>query len=246
MKLVSAILYFSLSAFSFSAFANCPSIGDSKETSVWILDTLKNRTVAPASVNPEITLQSILASGDDSSRFDQIVGATITGYVVAVKRGGLESCNCHSKINRDWHIELGATPDAKPTERVIVEITPRFPVVCDPGGFQIGNPRELIGHRVQVTGWMFFDEEHKQNARNTNPKGTDLWRATCWEIHPVSAIRKIDDGRLTFIRSPFPPKAYPPDRWLDELRQGEIDIDEYRSLIAGRRDLSLPPFDSEP
>ena len=214
----------------------CPAKGDSKETRIWILDTLKNRQVAPSSLNSKITLDAVLAPGDDSTRFEPTDAAAITGYVVAVKRGALESCNCHSPINRDWHIELAETPKAKPSDRMIVEITPRLNVAVS-GIINTSKPFELlIGKRVTVTGWLFFDEEHKQNARNTNPRGTDIWRATCWEIHPVTSI-KVLDNILAMLRPPFPRRTSDPDRWLDELSRGEIDRDEYRSLIAGAFDL---------
>ena len=34
-----------------------------------------------------------------------------------------------------------------------------------------------------------FDTMHLNQAENTNPGGDKNWRATCWEIHPVTAIK---------------------------------------------------------
>jgi hypothetical protein len=47
------------------------------------------------------------------------------------------------------------------------------------------------GKSVEVTGWLTFDSMHVDAAENTNPGGSRNWRATCWEIHPVTAIRTL-------------------------------------------------------
>jgi len=51
------------------------------------------------------------------------------------------------------------------------------------------------GHRVRITGWLFFDDDHVTGAVNTDPhdtKGEQNWRATCWEIHPITSIELLD------------------------------------------------------
>lgn len=153
-----------------------------------MLDTLKNRDDTPTAINPAITLELMLDPGNDLARFKHGDAATITGFVAKVVPGGLESCNCHAKdmALRDTHIVLvAAMVDAKKSHRhVIVEVTPVF-------HDQVGSTddlRKLVGKRVTITGWMFFDGQHKQNAFNTEPNGTNIWRATAWEIHPVTSI----------------------------------------------------------
>jgi hypothetical protein len=47
---------------------------------------------------------------------------------------------------------------------------------------------KLVGRHVRFTGWLLFDSEHADEAENTNPGGRDNWRATAWEIHPVTDI----------------------------------------------------------
>jgi hypothetical protein len=235
-----AIFYFLFAGLVFGA--PCGPKGDNKEARIQALDQFKNRTsvAEPDAIDLKITLESILAPGDDENRFKNEQAVTVTGYVALVKDGGAESCNCHSKTAKDTHIVIVASKkDAtNPKHHVIVEVTPHFREL----GTTADLKKKLVGHMVKFSGWLFFDEEHKQNASNTNPKGTDLWRATCWEIHPVTGIEIVDQS--AFLRPPFPPKAYPPDRWLDELNQGKIDSDGYGSLIAGRRDLTQSPFDS--
>ena len=46
----------------------------------------------------------------------------------------------------------------------------------------------LVGHKIMVVGWMMLDKEHCNASENTNPGGAHNWGATCWEIHPISAL----------------------------------------------------------
>jgi hypothetical protein len=77
-----------------------------------------------------ITLGTILAPGNDMSRWKVKEGAEIIGYVSDVKRGGIESTNCHARddLDRDTHIQLVLDP-MQPRGRsllMIVEVTPRW------------------------------------------------------------------------------------------------------------------------
>ncbi len=87
----------------------------------------------------------------------------------------------------DRHIYVGKRRNAPLRECVIVEVTPRFYAVHS----DWMDITKLTGHIVRFEGWLFFDSEHKANAVNTNPGNAKDWRATCWEIHPVTAIEII-------------------------------------------------------
>jgi len=39
---------------------------------------------------------------------------------------------------------------------------------------------------------MFFDEAHIKQADSTNSTGKKNFRATCWEIHPVTKLQVLD------------------------------------------------------
>jgi len=52
--------------------------------------------------------------------------------------------------------------------------------------------RQFKGKWVEVTGWLLFDTAHIKQAENTNPGHNGNWRATCWEIHPVTKISMLD------------------------------------------------------
>jgi hypothetical protein len=44
---------------------------------------------------------------------------------------------------------------------------------------------------VRFTGWLFFDGEHDDEAENTRPGRPENWRATAWELHPVTRIEVL-------------------------------------------------------
>jgi len=155
----------------------------------------KNRNTAPPTINATITLGKILAPGHDQSRFKITDGATITGYLIIAKLAGPESCNCDSKnsIDHDIHLELVAdkTVTAE-NKRMICEITPRWRKRLGQYGV-VANLEALArrGARVRITGWMFFDPDHENESENTHPGSPKNWRATGWEIHPVTKFEAL-------------------------------------------------------
>lgn len=178
------------------SFDGCPRQGKTTRASVMALNRLKNRTVAPlkTDVNPAITLTSVLAPGNDLGRWSASQAAIITGFVVAVKPGGPETVNCASTdpAHTDTHIELAlAADDSQGIHHMIVEVTPRWRAIMSAKGQDwstVNLRRSLLGHKITIVGWMMLDKEHCNASENTNPGGAHNWRATCWEIHPISAI----------------------------------------------------------
>jgi hypothetical protein len=51
--------------------------------------------------------------------------------------------------------------------------------------------RQLLGHWVSFEGWLFFDSSHAAESENTAPSSPGNWRATAWEIHPVTNLQVI-------------------------------------------------------
>lgn len=84
--------------------------GDAKPTWIQALNFLKNRNAAPgwADFDPAATLAAILAPGDDTALWDFAKAVTVTGYVIDVHPGGIETANCHASAvaDRDTHIEI--------------------------------------------------------------------------------------------------------------------------------------------
>lgn len=160
------------------------------------LNKLKNRTVLPPDVDYDnrVTLNGLLQLGDDRTRWSETSAARIEGYVVAVKDGGIEAANCYSLFQRDTHIEVALSKDAAPRERVVLEVTPRIRGWAKGQGWDWSTgalTNALVGHWCRFEGWLLFDIWHAQESENINPGGVRNWRATVWEIHPVTAIKMI-------------------------------------------------------
>lgn len=176
---------------------NCALVGDTKNARVQALNLRKNRTTTPkpADFDTAVTMVAFLKPGQDAGRFDTRMAAHITGYVTDVKVGGVESVNCHAKAapDRDTHIELTLTPNnLDEGTHVIVEVTPRWRAVMAQRGEDWSTPalrRSLLGRWIAVEGWLLYDQEHEANATNTQRGRAKLWRATVWEVHPVTAIK---------------------------------------------------------
>jgi hypothetical protein len=179
--------------------ASCPLEGDAKTPALQQLNQLKNRFSPPGpnQFNPSITLTAMLAPGDDTHRWSPAMAAQITGFVVDVRPGGSETVNCHATDaqHTDTHIEIAVdSSDTAPARLVIAEITPRGRAIMagkqPPVDWSTAHLRQTLkGKRVVVRGWMMFDAQHWNVAENTAPGHSGNWRATAWEIHPVTGIQ---------------------------------------------------------
>jgi hypothetical protein len=175
----------------------CGPTGSAKRPQEMNLNPFKNRDQVPvaSNINKQITLASMLVPGEDKSRFDNHMAAQITGHVASAKVGGIESCNCKAidLPHRDTHIDVVLSPKDFPDlkRHVIVEVTPRIRRLMAAQGKDWSTPTlhtTLPGHFVRFTGWMFYDTEHRPQCFNTAPNNANDWRATAWEIHPVTNI----------------------------------------------------------
>jgi hypothetical protein len=176
--------------------SDCPLEGNAQSNSIQELNILKNRSNTPSAedFDNSITLSKLVALGSDESRWSTNKAARIKGYVYDVKPGGVETCNCKNKdINqRDTHIEIVMDPNnSSKAQRMIVEVTPRIRKAMKLKGIDWSTRAlrdKYLGRFVEVEGWMLFDKEHKNAAENTNPTRPNNWRATAWEIHPITKI----------------------------------------------------------
>jgi hypothetical protein len=81
---------------------------------------------------------------------------------------------------------------------VIVEVTPRWRAMMAARGVDWSTRtlrRGYLGRWVRVTGWLLFDAEHANAAENTEPGRARNWRATAWEIHPITSIEVVPRPR---------------------------------------------------
>jgi len=194
-------------------FHNCPPEGKRKSPRGFFdeeLNALKNRDIPPRTVEDR-KLTSVIAKkpaslGDmgrtarvrwsDQAREDasawEEAGARIEGRLIAIRRSGPESCNCHKSKDIDIHLWIAtrASREAKPTRSMVVEISPRTPKLVALYDQLLALARK--GTRVRVTGWMLWDQEHGSEVGKS--------RGTIWEIHPVHKIEVFEDGHWKVLR----------------------------------------------
>jgi hypothetical protein len=183
-----------------ASYHGCPNVGRNNSgntpvASIQTLNRLKNRYASPTAsdIEPSITLEALLAPGNDEGRFDESKGAELVGVVTDVMVGGKETVNCEATdpMYRDTHIRIARTADAPETQRVVIEVTPRWRQAMADAGVDWSTAtlaRTLVGKTVRVRGWMLFDTEHKPESENTSPGNPKNWRATAWEIHPITVL----------------------------------------------------------
>ena len=180
-------------------FDGCGMDGSAKTANLKKLNQLKNRYTVPQDnqIDHSITLTALLAPGDDKARWSTTSGAEVTGFVLDVKPGGGETCNCGKTdpVHTDAHIELVLhSTDSAGTQIVVVEVTPRLRAIMGASGTDWSTKTLRKQYRqkwVKVRGWMTFDSQHANAAENTNPGGANNWRATAWELHPVTDIQVV-------------------------------------------------------
>ena len=145
---------------------------------------------------------------------------SVTGWMVLTYPGPPESCNCGSAEFHDWHIELLPKPlDHAPhigdPTAIICEVTPRTEAALHKAGIRVqklaefmnlgkspdivAHPTGTAPHRVRITGYLMWDDEHNNPDRDIGPtivRGGSgeyhhPWRATAWEVHPILKIEDL-------------------------------------------------------
>ena len=174
----------------------CPREGAALTPAGRAFARLKNREALPApqDFDARVTLEALLRPGDDRGRWGESRAASFEGYVVEVKWGAFESANCFLYRGRDVHIHLATRPGAPRREWVVAEVTPRARARAAAEGRDWSAPalaRELTGRRCRFEGWLLFDRGHADQSENTAPGALGNWRATAWELHPVTAIEVL-------------------------------------------------------
>jgi hypothetical protein len=176
---------------------NCPDAGIALTANARYLHRLKNRTAIPHATDfdSRVTLDTLLQPGDDSSRWSNDRAARVQGIVIDVAYARPEATNCFNPCRRDIHILIAKQNGAAKTEQIVVEVTP---IVKDWAAAQQGIDwseqtlqAHLVGHWCEFEGWLYFDAGHAEESENIHPQKPDNWRATAWEIHPVTKITVI-------------------------------------------------------
>jgi|SRR5215216_6010342 len=153
------------------------------------MNRMKNRDEITGSIDHSITIEDLINSPDQTD-LDENTAVEITGFVADVIAGTpRETCNCARSDIADIHIDVVAKKNDRNNndKYVIVEISPRFQ---DKLGDLKSVKKKLTGKWVKFTGWLTYDYKHRSNSRNVKKTG-NIWRATAWEVHPVTAFRVV-------------------------------------------------------
>ncbi|HEX6183784.1 MAG TPA: hypothetical protein VFZ44_07735 [Pyrinomonadaceae bacterium] len=174
----------------------CPPPGAALSPSGREFMRLKNRDAEPSprDFDDGVTLEALTRPGEDRARWSESRAGRVEGYVVEVAEGGVEAANCYSYRERDTHVHIAPRADAPRVEWVVLEVTPRSREDARRRGLDWSAEalrRELVGRRCRFEGWLLFDREHADESENTAPGARGNWRATAWELHPVTAVEVL-------------------------------------------------------
>ena len=175
---------------------NCPNAGIALTSKAMHLHRLKNRTAfpEPADFDLRVSLRTLLYTGDDSDRWRSDRAARVQGEVIDVAYARPEATNCFNPCRRDIHINIATHKGAAQNEQVVVEVTPNMRDLAAQKGIDWSAETlhtQLVGHWCEFEGWLYFDVGHAEEAENTAPRNPENWRATAWEIHPITKITVI-------------------------------------------------------
>lgn len=175
---------------------NCPSAGIGLTSNAINLHRLKNRTTFPldSDFDSKASLEELLRPGEDSNRWSTDRAARIHGEVLDVAYAGIEAANCFSPGRRDIHIVVAKQKGAPKSEQVVLEVTPHFQHWARQRGMDWSAETlhaQLVGHWCEFEGWLYFDAGHSEESENAAPGKPGNWRATAWEIHPITKITVI-------------------------------------------------------
>ena len=175
---------------------NCPTSGLALTSNARRLHQLKNRTTIPNATDfdSQVTLDELLKPGNDTARWSTQRAARIEGYVADVAYARPEATNCFSPCRRDIHVLVANRKNTNKNEQVVLEVTPNLRDWATQQGLDWSEETlqsKLVDHWVQFEGWLYFDEGHTDQSENTAAHNPTNWRATAWEIHPVTGIQVI-------------------------------------------------------
>lgn len=173
---------------------HCPPSGIAFTEERRALHRLKNRTALPqtSDFDDRVTLMSLVQPGEDSARWSTTRAAKIEGYVVSVAAARTELANCY--WGSDTHIHIASRSNAPPREHVVIETTPRMEAWARSLGWdwtEAALKQQLTGRLVRFEGWLLFDTGHAMESENIAPGAQHNWRATAWEVHPVTKIEVV-------------------------------------------------------
>jgi hypothetical protein len=127
------------------------------------------------------------------------IAVRTVGYLVAIKPqtgGSGEATNCRWKKSTevDWHMALTSTAGSGEKEALVVETTPRIRRHHPRWTKAALDPWVDADQPVRISGWVMLDPDHRGHLQR--------YRATLWEIHPITRIEVFEDGQWLDVDRP--------------------------------------------
>ena len=165
----------------------CPVIGKPKSARTEALNILKNRDISTAPLNKTVSLDTILKSGSDSTRFGSSWYISVTGWVVGYEDEGPQSCNCysHDQDNQGLILYIARSLGSWKDSIFTVVVSAKYK---HSHGIE---PDSLFGQKVTLSGYMLYDFEREKYSLNSCKNCNKASYKTAWQINPVVAIKKI-------------------------------------------------------
>lgn len=204
---ISALIAFNVSYSPYNtAFItdDCPKEGSKKDNSPLSArekasNKKKNRSSAVPNKHPKILkfeqiLQGKTRTPDRKSWIEGTYVEINDAYLINRTEQNGESCNCYEadddRSKGDVHINIGKKASLKEKDNdyyMVAEITPSYKALHPNYASEV---KALIGKKVTIRGYLFYDGHHEHNSFNycSTCEGTGVWRKTCWEIHPITFI----------------------------------------------------------
>jgi hypothetical protein len=154
---------------------------------------------------------------DDLAKMGEGQEYGVIGYLYYVKQEGAESSNCEltAPDDTDFHIGIGFDKNVAATVKtpskqtaaekttvketaVVVEMTPQYRANFAPE-WTIEALKNVLGKQVRVVGQLMADNEHNVPKDNCGlaGHGPACWRASIWELHPVTSFQWCDAAECT-------------------------------------------------
>jgi len=180
-------------------YRGCPACGTAKSVKAKRDNALKNRD--GRADNIKVLRVEDIRNSIYNNNFYPNMAVELTGYVASVVKGGVkETCNCGRDDLLDVQINIVASWEERTNAReyVVLEISPRWEeqLGLDEGHYQLmlaKLKKEIEHKRVTFRGWMFYDSVHIDESESTNPGNVRNWRATPWELHPVTFYKVLPE-----------------------------------------------------
>jgi len=152
----------------------------------------------------------------------------VVGYLYDIKVEGKESSNCQldddsNHENVDFHIFIGFDAGiaqkirdkqtltaeerkAVTQESVIVEMTPHYRATFHPEWTAEAVTAQK-GQLVKILGQLMVDNEHYVSGQDCAraPATATCWRASVWELHPVTDFEVCESGSCTATSTGWTP-----------------------------------------